>query len=238
MGIPTLYLVPTDLGGAPPAALVPEATRAVVHRLRHFVVEDAKSARRFLKSLGYPAPLREAQLQILNKDTAPGDIGALLAPLRSGHDVGLLSEAGCPAVADPGALLVGAAHAAGIRVAPLVGASAIVLALMGSGMDGQRFAFHGYLPRSPSERHARLVELEARSARDHATQIFIETPYRNNAMVASLLATCRPDTLLCIAADLTAQTQLLRTQTVAAWRRETPDLDRRPAVFLLYRGAS
>jgi 16S rRNA (cytidine1402-2'-O)-methyltransferase len=234
----TLYLVPSDLGAAAPARVVPEATRAVVHRLQHFVVENPKTARSFLKAIAYPHPLAQARFEVLDEHTQPSAFPALLAPLEDGTDVGLLSEAGCPGVADPGALLVRLAHAAGIPVAPLVGPSAILLALMASGMNGQRFAFHGYLPVKPDERRTRIAQLEAQSARDDATQIFIEAPYRNQALLDSLLQTCRGASLLCLAADLTAETEFVRTKTIAAWKQQVPKLARRPAVFLLYCGAS
>lgn len=238
MATGTLYLVPTGLGSAAPALLIPAATRSVVHRLRHFVVENAKTARQFLKAIAYPHPLREASFAVLDEHTPQSAVAALLAPLLNGNDVGLMSEAGCPGVADPGAALVQLAHGAQLRVAPLVGPSAILLALMASGMNGQRFMFHGYLPVHAAERRARIAQLEAQSAREHVTQIFIETPYRNQALFDALIATCRPDTLLCIAADVTAESESVRTLKIAQWKREPPDLARRPAVFLVYRGVS
>lgn len=238
MATGTLYLVPTGLGADAPAAFVPEATRDVIHRLRRFVAENAKTARQFLKAVGYPRLLREASFEVLDEHTPASAVADLLAPLLEGEDIGLMSEAGCPGVADPGAALVHRAHVAGIRVVPLVGPSAILLALMASGMNGQRFAFHGYLPVDAAKRRARIASLESASGRDDATQIFIETPYRNQALFEALLATCKPSTLLCVAADLTTASQFVRTRTVAEWKRERPDLERRPAVFLLYRGAS
>lgn len=234
----TLYLVPSDLGGPAPAGLLPEATLAVVRRLGHFVVEDAKTARRYLKAIAHPRPLRELAFAVLDEHTPAAAIGELLAPLQAGHDVGLMSEAGCPAVADPGAALVRRAHQAGLRVVPLVGPSAILLALMASGTNGQRFTFHGYLPVEPAARRARIAQLEQQSARDDATQIFIETPYRNEALLEALLAVCRPDTLMSIAASLTAEDELVSTRTIAEWKLSKPDLARRPAVFVIYRGAS
>lgn len=233
-----LYLVPTGLGSAAPAKLLPEATTAIVRRLRYFVVENAKTARQFLKAIAYPYPLREVSLEVLDEHTPQSGVARLLTPLLDGHDVGLMSEAGCPGVADPGAGLARHAHAAGIRVVPLVGPSAILLALMASGTNGQRFAFHGYLPVDGAARLARISRLEAQSARDDAAQIFIETPYRNEALFEAIVRACKPDTLLCIAADVTAETETIRTLPVAEWKRRPPDLTRRPAVFLLYRGAS
>ena len=169
----------------------------------------------------------------LNEHTPPAHIPSLLQPLREGRSLGLLSEAGCPAIADPGAALVEAAHAEAFRVVPLVGPSAITLALMASGLEGQRFAFCGYLPRESAERAQRIKELESRSRREEETEIFIETPYRNEALLAALLSTCARGTRLCIAADLTLPGESIRTRAIADWRRERPAIGKRPAVFLL-----
>jgi 16S rRNA (cytidine1402-2'-O)-methyltransferase len=202
--------------------------------LQTFVVESPKSARRFLQAIGHPLPLRQIEMHVLDEHTR--DIEPLLQLLASGVDCGLMSEAGCPAVADPGAALVRRAHAAGVAVVPLVGPSSVLLALMASGLDGQRFAFHGYLPADQAGRARRLKEIEAQAA--SATQIFIETPYRNTALLRSILDECRGDTLLCIAADLTLPTATVATRAIAEWKKKPPDLDRRPAVFLLYRDRS
>jgi len=226
-----LYLIPVGLGGEDDGSLLPEATRDVAHRLRTFVVENPKSARRFLQAIGHPLPLRRIEMRVLDEHTR--DVGPLLGLLKSGADCGLMSEAGCPAVADPGAALVRRAHAEGITVVPLVGPSSVLLALMASGLDGQHFAFHGYLPADPAGRVRRLKEIEAQAA--GATQIFIETPYRNTALLRSILDDCRGDTLLCIAADLTLPTAMVSTRPIAEWKKKPPDLDRRPAVFLLCR---
>lgn len=226
-----LYLIPVGLGGEDDGSLLPEATRDVARRLRTFVVENPKSARRFLQAIGHPLPLRQIDMHVLDEHTR--DVEPLLQLLSSGADCGLMSEAGCPAVADPGATLVRRAHAEGITVVPLVGPSSVLLALMASGLDGQRFAFHGYLPADQAGRARRLKEIEAQAA--SATQIFIETPYRNTALLRSILDECRGDTLLCIAADLTLPTATVATRAIAEWKKKPPDLDRRPAVFLLYR---
>lgn len=231
----TLYLIPTPLGATPPEQVLPAATRDVTVRLRSFVVEHAKTARAFLGQLPLRVPLQSLTLRELNEHTPAVHVPSLLAPLLAGEDVGLLSEAGCPAVADPGAELVRLAHQAGIPVRPLVGPSAILLALMGSGLVGQRFAFHGYLPVQADARQRALQALEQRAARDDAAQIFIETPYRNRAMWQAIVTACAPDTLLCVAADLTLPTQTITMRAVADWRDAPPDLARRPAVFLLYR---
>jgi 16S rRNA (cytidine1402-2'-O)-methyltransferase len=224
---PALYLVPTALGG--PAAEALSATAAeTVRSLRDFAVENARSARAFLGALGMPCAIRELSIREI-----AGDVAALLAPLRAGRPLGVLSEAGCPAVADPGAALVAAAHAEGFRVIPLAGPSAVLLALMASGLEGQRFAFCGYLPREKQARADRIRALERRSRAERETQIFIETPYRNEALLAALLECCEPATRLCVAADLTLPTEEIATRDVAQWRRLQASIGRRPAVFLL-----
>lgn len=228
----TLYLIPVALGAD---AAMPPGTATAVAALRHFVVENAKSARRFLKAAGYPLPLAEAHLAELDERSPPGRLPELIAPLLAGEDVGLMSEAGCPAVADPGAALVRLAHERGIRVAPLVGPSAVLLALMASGLNGQRFSFYGYLPVDKTERRRRIEDLERESALKDATQIFIETPYRNHALLSALFETCREDTLLCLATDLTLPCETVRTQTIRGWKKDPPEIHRRPTVFLLYR---
>ncbi|MGQ0749089.1 MAG: SAM-dependent methyltransferase [Betaproteobacteria bacterium] len=229
----TLYLVPTALGGEP-AAVLPPSTLIRLHLLHFFIVENAKSARQFLKAAGYPHPLQQVRMQTLDAHTAERMLPALLAPILEGTDCALLSEAGCPAIADPGAPLIRLAHQRGIRVVPLVGPSAVLLALMASGLNGQRFAFHGYLPVQSDKRRARLVELENDSRRLDRTQIFIETPYRNDATFRAILDTCGEETLVCVATDLSTATECIGTRAVRAWRNAPPRLDRRPTVFLLY----
>jgi 16S rRNA (cytidine1402-2'-O)-methyltransferase len=226
-----LYLIPVGLGGDDAAALISPATVAAARRLRTFIVENAKSARAFLKAIAHPAPLQDLSFHTLDEHTR--DVAPLLTVLLAGEDCALMSEAGCPAIADPGASLVRRAHEAGVRVVPLAGPSSIMLALMASGLNGQRFAFHGYLPVERAERARALKELEARSGGE--TQIFIETPYRNDQLVSALLQHCRGDTVLCIAADLTLPGEFVATRTVAQWKKKPPTLDRRPAVFLLSR---
>jgi len=224
---PALYLVLAALGG-PPAEALSAAAAQTVRSLRDFAVENAKSARAFLGALGMPCAIRELRIQEI-----AGDAAALLAPLRAGRPLGVLSEAGCPAVADPGAALVAAAHAEGFRVIPLVGPSAIVLALMASGLEGQRFAFCGYLPRDKQARADRIRALERRSRAENETQIFIETPYRNEALLTALLESCDAATRLCVAVDLTLPTEEITTRDVAQWRRLQASIGRRPAVYLL-----
>jgi 16S rRNA (cytidine1402-2'-O)-methyltransferase len=228
-----LYAVPTPLGGAPADAL-PAGVLARLHALRDFVAERPKSARAFLAAAGMPCSVRELRIETLDEHTPRREVPALLAPLRAGRALGLLSEAGCPAIADPGAALIEAAHREGFAVVPLVGPSAITLALMASGLDGQRFAFAGYLPRERAARLRRIRELEARSRLEAETEIFIETPYRNDALLAALLEACQADTRLCVAADLTLPGERVATRDAAAWRRSgPPEIGRRPAVFLL-----
>lgn len=229
----TLYLIPVALGEGAAILVLPPATLDEIRRLRTFIVENAKSARHFLKAAGYAHPLQETRFELLDEHTREDRLEALLAPLLAGEDCGLMSEAGCPAVADPGAALVRRAHESGIRVVPLVGPSSVLLALMASGMNGQRFAFHGYLPVDKTPRASTIKALEAQAA--GATQIFIETPYRNDALLQALLQHCRGDTRLCVAADVTLPTEFVVTRTIAEWKKKPPDLNRRPTVFLLWR---
>lgn len=232
----TLYLIPTPLGDTPMERVLPEETRRIAAGLSTFVVEHPKTARAFLKQVGTTLPIQQLTLLELNEHTRASELDALLAPLLAGRDVGLISEAGCPAVADPGADLVRLAHRHGIRVKPLVGPSSILLALMGSGLVGQRFAFHGYLPAKPEERAKALRELEKRAEREDAAQAFIETPYRNQSMLETIMSTCRDDTLLTVACDLTLESELLITRPVSDWRTSEAALEKRPCVFLFWRG--
>lgn len=233
----TLYLIPVALGDATPwAAFLPAQAQAIAAGLRCFVVETARAARAHLKQLDYPHPLRETDIRELPEDGpgAAAALDALLAPALAGEDIGLMSDAGCPAVADPGARLVARAHALGIRVAPLVGPSSILLGLMGSGLNGQSFAFHGYLPVGEGERDAALRALEDESRKLGRTQIFIETPYRNERMLDALLKLLKPETRLCVACELATANETLLTRSVRDWRKAgRPALAKRPALFLL-----
>ncbi len=229
-----LFLIPVPLGPSPVDSVLPQPVRDCARRLQHFVAENAKSARAFLKSLPSDTPLQQIEIHELNEHTSPNALPDLLAPLLAGMDVGLISEAGCPAVADPGANLVALAHKQGIQVLPMIGPSSILLALMGSGLSGQNFAFHGYLPAKDDLRQKKLRELEKDSRQEKRTQIFIETPYRNRQMHETLLNTCAPSTKICIATDLTLSSEYIVTRTPAEWRKqELPNIDRRPTVFLL-----
>jgi len=231
----TLYLVPAPLGDSTLAQILPADVMGVANTIQHWVVEEAKTARRFLKLYGPHRVIAELQMSELNEHTKDDALASLLAPLKAGHNVGLISEAGCPGVADPGANLVRLAHKAGIRVVPLVGPSSILLALMASGASGQRFRFHGYLPVEPGPRAERLRELERDSAKLDEAQLFIETPYRNDAMVDAVLAACRPTTQLTVARDLTTADELIVSKTLDYWKRDArPELKKRPAMFVLY----
>jgi 16S rRNA (cytidine1402-2'-O)-methyltransferase len=229
-----LWLLPVALGDAPWENYLPAATREAACRLTHFIAENAKTARAELKRIGHPLPLRELVIEQLPEAPTAADIDRLMAPLQQGRDLGLMSEAGCPAVADPGALLVRRAHQLGLVVKPLVGPSSLLLALMASGLDGQRFAFHGYLPAREPERSRRIGQLEKESAHQRQTQVFIETPYRNLPLFKALVAACNPGTRLCLATDLSLHGERIRTQSIAEWKAAAPpDLDKRPTVFLL-----
>ncbi|MBT9567469.1 MAG: SAM-dependent methyltransferase [Thiobacillus sp.] len=227
----TLYLIPVPLGPVSPDTCLPPDTLAVARRLEHFVVERAKTARAHLKAMGHPQPIQSLRIEELNEHTPPSAIASLLAPLKAGHDVGLLSEAGCPAVADPGAALVMAAHKENIPVVPLIGPSSILLALMASGLGGQRFAFHGYLPAKEPERSHKIRDLEINARRDQATQLFIETPYRSGALMDALAATLAPSTLLSVGADLSLPSQLIQTRSCKNWRGHVDIVKDRLVVF-------
>jgi 16S rRNA (cytidine1402-2'-O)-methyltransferase len=228
-----LYVIPSLLGVVPPEAALPLRTIEITRGLAHFVVETPRMARQFLKALDPDRPLQSIAMTELNEHTRRERVPELLAPALQGHDLGLLTDAGCPGVADPGAPLVAAAHRAGVKVVPLVGPSALLLALMGSGMNGQSFAFHGYLPVKPVLREAALRTLD-RAAAAGATQVFIEAPYRNDAMISAVLSVCRPTLRFCVAADLTLASEQITCRTVAAWRAAPPmSVGKRPAMFLL-----
>lgn len=238
----TLYLIPNTLGPCALDAVLPAEVRAITARLDTFIAENAKTARAFLKLVGasHPLckPLQELQITELNVNTPSTALPALLMPLMAGIDTGLLSEAGVPAVADPGADLVRLAHARGITVRPLVGPSSILLALMASGLNGQSFAFNGYLPTDADARGKRIKTLEQRSRQDKQTQIFIETPYRNAALLEALAAHCGGSTLICVATDLSLDSEKIQTMTAQQWLRElkagrAPDFHKKPTVFLL-----
>lgn len=242
----TLYLIPNTLGTTDPTLdalshVIPAQVQAITARLDYFVAENAKTARGFLKliAIGHPLskPLQEIQIAELNVNTPASAMAALLEPLLAGRDAGLISEAGVPAVADPGADLVRLAHQHGIVVRPLVGPSSLLLALMASGLNGQSFAFNGYLPTDAALRSKRIKELESRSRSEQQTQLLIETPYRNAAMLEALVAGCQPGTLICVATDLSLPAESIKTLSGATWKAllaagKAPDFHKKPTVFL------
>lgn len=229
----SLYLIPSNLSDPfTPTQILPATVIATAIRLNHYVAENAKSARAFLKGIGVVRPMAQISIQQLNSQTRADTLTQMIAPLLAGHDVGLVSEAGAPGVADPGALLVALAHQHGITVVPLVGPSSILLGLMASGLNGQTFAFHGYLPQDKAARADVIVALERESRQRNMTQLFIETPYRNQALYADLLATLAPSTQLCVARDLTGNHEYVRTSRVADWRIQTLVIEKLPTLFL------
>lgn len=231
----TLFLIPTSLAEDTAGTVIPEGTLAVVRRLEHFIVEELRTARRFLSKAGTAKPVSELVLSVFNEHSRADDPDQHLAPALSGHDVGLLSEAGAPCVADPGSSIVARAHQHGIRIVPLTGPSSILLALMASGFNGQNFAFLGYLPTDKILRIRRIREIERRMYEADQTQIFIETPYRNLQLFEALVSGCRGETLLCIATDLTGPDEKIQSLSIDDWRHRQPAIHKRPAIFLLYR---
>ena len=228
-----LYLIPSPLGEGSPAEVLPAPVLAFLPQLDCFVVEEVRTARRFLSVAGLKGHIGELEFHELNEHTAPAEVEQYLQLFRDGRNVGLISEAGLPAVADPGALLVALCHRHGIQVVPFVGPSSLMLALMASGLNGQSFAFAGYIPAKTEERRTALRTLEKRSAGSHQTQILIETPYRNDALLADMLQCLGGHTQLCIAANLTCPDAFIRTRTVAQWKEDIPLIGKRPCVFLI-----
>lgn len=230
----TLYLIPCTLGDTPAAQVLPQHVIDIARKLCHYVVEQPKTARQFLSALKHEQTIQSLHFASLNEHTAASELSGLLAPLLAGQDLGIISEAGCPGVADPGAGLVALAHRQGIRVVPLVGPSSILLALMASGLNGQCFAFHGYLPIDEAERNKAITTLETESIKRNQTQLFIETPYRNERMFGALLAQCRPQTMLCIATDLTLPGEHIQTRSIAQWKSiPIQPFNKHPSLFLL-----
>ena len=230
-----LYLIPVTLGDTPIEQVLPPYNKEVILGIRHFIVEDIRSARRFLKKVDSSIDIDGLTFYPLNKHTPVEAVAGYLQPLLNGQSVGVISEAGCPAVADPGADVVAIAQQKGLKVVPLIGPSSILLSVMGSGFNGQSFAFNGYLPIEPAERAKKLKQLEQRVYAEHQTQLFIETPYRNNKMLEDILHNCRPQTKLSIAANLTCGDEYICTRTIQAWKGHLPDLNKKPCIFLLYK---
>ena len=234
MSTGTLYLIPVTLGDDDIAKALPPEVADIARGLDTFIVENEKTARRFLAALKTTRPVRELTMMRLDEHTLPAELPALLTTLQAGHDVGLMSEAGCPGIADPGAQLVALAHRAGIRVTPLVGPSSILLALMASGLNGQRFTFLGYLPNEKAARIQKLKQIEHGSRSNRETQIFIETPYRNQHLLQNIVDHCQPATRLCVACNLSLADELIVSRSIAEWKKAAlPDLHKQPAVFLL-----
>ncbi len=232
---PSLFLIPVTLGDTPLVNVLPEHNKEIIRLVSHFIVEDVRTARRFLKKVFPEIQIESLTFFELNKHTSPEAIASYLDPLKKGFHVGVLSEAGCPAIADPGADVVAIAQEKKIKVVPLVGPSSILLSLMASGFNGQSFAFLGYLPIESGARVKALKQMEQRVYTEHQTQIFIETPYRNQKMVDEILKSCRPQTKLCIAANLTCEDEFVQTKTIKDWKGKMPDLSKIPTIFLLYK---
>lgn len=233
--IPALYLIPNLLGDTPVEQVLPPYNHEIIMDIRHFIVEDVRTARRFLKLVDRSIDIDQLTFYTLNKHTNPDEVASMLRPLEEGSSMGVISEAGCPAVADPGADVVAIAQRKGLKVVPLVGPSSIILAVMGSGFNGQSFAFNGYLPIEPEDRIKTLKKLEQRAYTENQTQLFIETPYRNAKMMVDILKACRPQTHLCIAAGLTTKDEYIKTRTVKEWNGELPSLEKIPCIFLIYK---
>ena len=230
-----LYLLPVTLGDTPLGNVLPQYNSEIIAGIRHFIVEDVRSARRFLRKVDSSFDIDGSTFYELNKHTSPEVVAGYLKPLQGGKPMGVISEAGCPAVADPGADVVAIAQRKGLKVVPLVGPSSIILSVMASGFNGQSFAFNGYLPIKADERAKKLRQLEQRIYNEEQTQLFIETPYRNGKMLEDILANCRPQTKLCIAANLTCADEYVQTRTVKEWRGRVPDLSKIPCIFLLFK---
>ena len=229
-----LFLIPTTLGDSEIDQVIPMHIQQLIPDLKHFIVENIRTTRRYLKKIDRNINIDELTFYELNKHTSPNDISGYLNALKE-HDMGIISEAGCPGVADPGAEFVKIAHTKDIKVIPLVGPSSILLSLMASGFNGQNFAFNGYLPIQAGERAKKIKQLDNRSINEGQSQMFIETPFRNIKMVEDLIQNCHPSTKLCIAADITLETEYIKTMPVKNWKNNVPDLHKRPTIFLIHR---
>ncbi|WP_335965865.1 SAM-dependent methyltransferase [Galbibacter sp. PAP.153] len=229
-----LYLIPTTLGDVEPLEVLPLSIKRVIENVDFYIVENEKTARRFIKRISPKKSQPSLKIQVLNKYTKPEEIPTFITPCLNGYDVGIISEAGCPGVADPGADVAAIAHEKNIQVVPLVGPSSILLALMASGMNGQSFAFTGYLPIEKSEKKRTIKKLEKTSKDLNQSQIFMETPYRNDKLLADLIATLAPNTLLCVASDITLGTEYIKTQSVAQWKGSSVELHKKPTIFIIH----
>ena len=233
--IGSLYLIPCTLGDTPPLEVLPLSVKKAIETIDCYLVENEKSARRFIKSIVPSKSQANLKIETINKFTDESEIPNLLKPCLLGHTIAILSEAGCPGIADPGAIVVAHAHSIGIKVIPLVGPSSLLLAMMASGFNGQNFAFNGYLPIDKQERKKELKRLEKLSEELNQSQLFIETPYRNNQLLESLLIVLHPQTQLCIACDITLPTQYILTQPVEIWKKTKVDLHKRPTLFIIHK---
>lgn len=229
-----IYLIPTTLGENS-IFTIPEYVKTIIFSMDEFIVENEKSARQYLKAIGMKKPMHEIILNPLNKRTHEKDFEKYIANIFLGKSIGIISEAGCPSVADPGSEIVRIAHQKNIQVVPLIGPNSILLALMASGMNGQNFAFNGYLPIDKNERKNKLKELENKSLKENQTQIFMETPFRNRQILEDIISACQANTLLCLACDITLPTEFIQTKTIREWKNNLPDLHKRPAIFLIYK---
>lgn len=230
-----LYLIPTTLGESDPMDVLPQTVKRAIDFIDYYIVENEKTARKSIKAIQPEKKQPDLKISLLNKHTDSREYEQMIKPCLQGINVGLMSEAGCPGVADPGAVIVKIAHERGIQVVPLVGPSSILLALMGSGMNGQSFAFNGYLPIDKSEKKSALKSLEKLSYDKNQSQLFIETPYRNNKLLEDLLQTLQGNTLLCIACDITLPTEYIKTLRVADWKKTKTDLHNRPCIFIIHK---
>ncbi|MDL2262264.1 SAM-dependent methyltransferase [Bacteroidales bacterium OttesenSCG-928-I21] len=231
----TLYLIPVTLGDSEIDRVLPPENHQFILKIKHFIVEDVRSARRFLKKVDKNINIDELTFFVLNQHTSEKEISTFLDPMKQHVDMGIISEAGCPAIADPGADVVRLAQEKNYTVVPLVGPSSILLSLMASGFNGQNFAFNGYLPIQPNERAKSLKKLENKVYSENQTQLFIETPYRNMKMLEDILNNCRPETKLCIAADITLESEFIKTKSVRDWKKQKPNIDKKPCMFLIYK---
>ena len=232
-----LYLLPVTLGDTEIDNVLPSYNREIIRQIKFFIVENVRSARRFLKKVDRDINIDELTFYLMDKHTDAAKMASYLKPLEEGNAMGVISEAGCPAVADPGADVVAVAQRKNLRVIPMVGPSSIIMSVMGSGFNGQSFAFNGYLPIEPAERTKRIKQLETRAYTEDQTQLFIETPYRNHKMLEELLRTCKPSTRLCIASGITCAEEYIHTHTIAEWKKiKLHDLGKIPTIFLIYKG--
>jgi 16S rRNA (cytidine1402-2'-O)-methyltransferase len=229
-----VFLIPTIISENTAHKVITPQIMEVVKKLNYFLVENTRTARRFISSLKIGINIEELNFELLDKNTPSDEVEKLMEPALKGKDIGILSEAGCPGIADPGATAVKFAHKKGIKVVPLVGPSSILLALMASGFNGQSFAFHGYLPIEAKEREKSLKEIEFIAIKKNQTQIFMETPYRNNKTFQDVIKICRADTLLCVAKDITGEEEFIKTQAISSWKSSVPDLQKFPVIFLIY----